>query len=105
MKNYIYTGSLDNLLKRYRFGGFDQEASERFAKLVNYKTNNLLPDDADDFNNANLEKLNEFTKMMANVDRDVLLYDDRCEQFMEDDLYKNFDWDLSKTMQGDEVMY
>ena len=66
-----YLESFDKLMKRYQFGGFDKEASERFCKLINYKTNNMLPGYADDFNNANLEKLIEFTKMMTNVDRDI----------------------------------
>ena len=99
-----YLESFDKLMKRYQFGGFDKEASERFCKLINYKTNNMLPGYADDFNNANLEKLIEFTKMMTNVDRDILLYDEKTDAFMESDLFKKFDWDLSKTMAGDEVM-
>ena len=86
----------EKLLNRYPTQ--EQMAWNKFIELVNKKTGDQLPNFIVDFNNANLEKLNEFTKLMLNVDSGVLLNDDKYNTFAESDLYNNFDWDLSKTM-------
>ncbi len=91
-----YDELTDKLILQYL--SHKDEAWERFQKLIKQKTDGQLPNNVTDFNNANLEKLVDFTKMMLQVDRNILLYDDECDNFAKSDLYNKFDWDLSKTM-------
>ena len=86
-------------------GGWDRRiAQENFLRMITDKTGGKLPNNIEDYNNANLEKAVSFGEMLLNANKYLLVNESQIKEFEESKEYKDFEWDLSKTLRADEVM-
>ena len=83
--------TLDSLLSKYE-GENRTRANNNLLDLINHKTNSKLPSDLDEYSKYHMERATDLMKLVNERDPELLLNGEKLDAFIQEDTYKNFEW-------------